>query len=127
MAIAAGSCTAWLPAAAAGPQEPPAFQARQTVTGSIALTLRFDLPQRVDEVKRRDIRLHLTGNGKNIIISMEDGSATGADGLSVSWEAQNTQGAPLSTEQQLGAYQAVISGLPLGDYTMTVTGTGYAT
>ncbi|MEJ5966853.1 M60 family metallopeptidase [Flavonifractor porci] len=127
VAIAAGSCTAWLPAAAAGPQEPPAFQARQTVTGSIALTLRFDLPQRVDEVKRRDIRLHLTGNGKNIIISMEDGSATGADGLSVSWEAQNTQGAPLSTEQQLGAYQAVISGLPLGDYTMTVTGTGYAT
>lgn len=127
VAIAAGSCTAWLPAAAAaGPQKLPALQSQQTATGSIALTLRFDLPQRTDEVKRRDIRLHLTGSNKNIVISMKDGSAAGADGLSVSWEAQNTQGAPLTTEQQLGAYQAVISGLPLGEYTMTVTGTGYA-
>lgn len=125
LAMTVGTCTAWLPAAAAAShQEGSVLQAEQT-TGSIALTLTFDLPQRADEVKSRNIQLTLTGNNKNITVSLRDGSATGADGLSITTEAQNTQGAPLTTEQQLGAYQAVISGLPLGTYAMTVTGTGY--
>ena len=127
LAMMVGPCTAWLPAAAAAsPQESLTLRTEQTATGSIALTLSFDLPQRADEVKSRDIRLTLTGSDKNITVSLKDGSATGADGLSVTTEALNTQGAPLTTEQQLGAYTAVISGLPVGEYTMTVTGTGYA-
>ena len=32
----------------------------------------------------------------------------------------------LTTENQIGAYEAVISGLPLGTYNMEVTGNGYA-
>lgn len=127
LAMMVGPCTAWLPAAAAAsPQESLTLRTEQTATGSIALTLSFDLPQRADEVKSRDIRLTLTGSDKNITVSLKDGSATGADGLSVTTEALNTQGAPLTTEQQLGAYTAVVSGLPVGEYTMTVTGTGYA-
>ena len=127
LAMMVGPCTAWLPAAAAAsPQESLTLRTEQTATGSISLTLSFDLPQRADEVKSRDIRLTLTGSDKNITVSLKDGSATGADGLSVTTEALNTQGAPLTTEQQLGAYTAVVSGLPVGEYTMTVTGTGYA-
>lgn len=125
LALVGSSCTAWLPTvAAASRQASSALQAEQT-TGSIALTLSFDLPQRVTEVKSRNIQLTLTGSGKKITVSLHDGSASGADGVSVSVQAQNTQGVPLTTEQQLGAYEAVISGLPLGAYTMTVTGTGY--
>lgn len=125
LALVGSSCTAWLPTiAAASRLEGSVLQAEQT-TGSIALTLTFDLPQRVDEVKSRNIQLTLTGNNKNITVSLKDGSAAGADGVSVSVEAQNPQGAPLTTEQQMGAYEVVLSGLPVGDYTMTVTGTGY--
>ncbi len=125
LTIAAGPCAAWLPAAAAAsPREDSVLQAGQS-TGSIALTLSFDLPQRAEEVARRDIRLTLTGNNRSITVSLKDGSATGADGLSVTTQARNAQGAPLTTEQRLGAYEAVIAGLPLGEYAMTVTGTGY--
>ena len=112
LAMMVGPCTAWLPAAAAAsPQESLTLRTEQTATGSIALTLSFDLPQRADEVKSRDIRLTLTGSDKNITVSLKDGSATGADGLSVTTEVLNTQGVPLTTEQQLGAYTAVVSGL----------------
>ena len=125
LALVGSSCTAWLPTVAAASRlESSVLQAEQT-TGSIALTLTFALPQRVDEVKSRDIRLALTGSGKNITVSLKDGSTTGDAGVSVFVEAQNTQGAPLTTEQQIGAYEVVLSGLPLGDYTMTVTGAGY--
>ena len=125
LALAAGPCAAWLPAAAAaGPQVDYVVQAEQT-TGSIALTLSFDLPQRVEEVTARDVVLTLTGNGRTISVSLKDGAFTGADGLTVAVEAQNAQGSPLTTEQRLGAYQAIISGLPLGTYTMEVAGTGY--
>lgn len=125
LAMTVGPCTAWLPAAAAASrQEVSVLQAEQT-TGSIALTLAFDLPQRADEVESRDIQLALTGGSRHITVSLKDGSAAGADGVSVSVEARNTQGAPLTTEQQIGAYEVVLSGLPVEDYTMTVTGTGY--
>ena len=75
LAMMVGPCTAWLPAAAAAnrQEENSAQQAVQTPTGSIALTLAFDLPQRADEVQSRDIRLNLTGGGKNITVSLKDG------------------------------------------------------
>ena len=44
-------------------------------TGSIALTVRFDLPQRADEVADRDLRLALTGGGRDITVSLPDGTA----------------------------------------------------
>ena len=125
LALVGSSCTAWLPTvAAASRQASSALQAEQT-TGSIALTLSFDLPQRVTEVKSRDIRLALTGSGKNITVFLNNSSATGAEGLSVSLKALNVQGVELTTESQIGAYEVVLSGLPLGDYTLAVTGTGY--
>ena len=126
LALVGSTCTTWLPnVAAASRRDSSVLQAEQS-TGSIALTLNFDLPQRVEEVRDRDIQLTLTGNDKNITVSLKDGSATGADGLSVSVEARNAQGVPLTTEQQMGAYGAVISGLPKGTYTLKLEGKGYA-
>lgn len=125
LALVGSTCTAWLPTVASASRQEYSVQTEQA-TGSIALTLSFDLPQRVDEVKSRDIQLTLTGNNKNITVSLNNGSATGADGLSVSVKALNTHGVELTTENQIGAYEAVISGLPLGTYNMEVTGNGYA-
>lgn len=125
LALVGSTCTAWLPTVASASRQEYSVQTEQA-TGSIALTLSFDLPQRVDEVKSRDIQLTLTGNNKNITVSLNNGSATGADGLSISVKALNTQGVELTTENQIGAYEAVISGLPLGTYHMNVTGEGYA-
>lgn len=125
LALVGSTCTAWLPTVASASRQEYSVQTEQA-TGSIALTLSFDLPQRVDEVKSRDIQLTLTGNNKNITVSLNNGSATGADGLSVSVKALNTQGVELTTENQIGAYEAVISGLPVGTYNMEVTGNGYA-
>lgn len=126
LALVGSTCATWLPnVAAASRRDSSVLQAEQS-TGSIALTVNFGLPQRVEEVRDRDIQLTLTGNKKNITVSLKDGSATGADGLSVSVEARNTQGVPLTTEQQMGAYGAVISGLPKGTYTLKLEGKGYA-
>ena len=125
LAMTGSLCVGWLPSAAAAAESETSSTEVTQATGSIGLTLTFALPQRVDEVKDRNIYLTLTGNGKNIVIDLAAGSATGEQGLSVSVEALNTQGAPLTTEQQMGAYEAVVSGLPLGEYTMTVTGQGY--
>lgn len=128
LAMTAGMCATWLPAASAAYIDRQAYSAQtdQEATGSIALTLNFDLPQRTNAVKSRDIRLTLTGNNKNITVSLANGSATGTEGLSVSVKALNTQGVELTTESRIGAYTAVISGLPLGTYHMEVTGDGYA-
>lgn len=125
LALVGSTCTAWLPTVASASRQKYSVQTEQA-TGSIALTLRFDLPQRADEVESRNIQLTLTGNNKHITVSLNNGSATGADGLSVSVKALNTQGVELTTENQIGAYEAVISGLPLGTYHMEVTGNGYA-
>ena len=117
---------AWLPAASAA-QADSTSQVRQD-TGSIAVTVRFDLPQRVDEVNSRGLRLQITGPGVNAAVSLADGTVSGS-GLTaqqVQLEQQNTQGVPLTTEQQLGFSQAVLSQLPLGTYTLTLTGKGYA-
>lgn len=125
LALVGSSCATWLPTSVAASRlEGSVLQAEQT-TGSIALTLTFDLPQRVDEVKSRDIQLTLTGSNKNITVSLKDGSATGINSGSVSVEARNTQGVSLTTEQQIGSYEVILSGLPRGTYEMTVSGTGY--
>ena len=125
LALVGSTCASWLPTAAAASRlEVSALQTEQA-TGSVALTLTFALPQKVEEVKSRNIQLTLTGNGKHVTVSLRDGQTTGGDGLSVSVEARNTLGAPLTTEEQMGAYAAVLSGLPKGTYTLKLEGRGY--
>ena len=107
LAMTAGMCATWLPAASAADSGRQAYSVEtdQEATGSIALTLNFDLPQRMDEVTDRNIQLTLTGNGKNITVFLKNGTADGADGLSVSVKALNTQGVEMTTEGRIGAYE----------------------
>ena len=123
LALTGSFCTIGypVPAAAAGAER------ASDATGSIALTVRFDLPQQADEVADRDLRLTLTGSGKAVTVSLADGTADGADGLAVSVEAQNVHGVPLTTEEQIGYYQVTVDGLATGDYTMALSGRGYTT
>ena len=126
LALVGSTCAAWLPTVASASRQEYSVQTEKA-TGSIALTLNFDLPQRVDEVKDRGIKLTLTNSSSQKVaeVNLSNGTYT-ADGLSVSVKALNTQGVELTTENQIGAYEAVISGLPLGTYHMNVTGEGYA-
>ncbi len=126
IALTGSLCTTWLPAMAAAQSITPDAQTVRQTTGSIALTLRLGLPQRVEEADSRAIQLRLSGNGTEMTLSLASGQATGADRLRTTVEKQNSQGAPLTTEAQLGRYEATVSGLPLGTYTLTLTGKGYA-
>ena len=123
LALTSSFCTIGYPAALAA----SGAEHEADPTGSIALTVRFDLPQQADEVADRDLRLTLTGSGKAVTVSLADGSADGADGLAVSVEAQNIHGVPLTTEEQIGYYQVTVDGLATGDYTMALSGRGYTT
>ena len=63
VALTGSLCTAWLPAAAAA-AETTALE--KPATGSIALTLSFDLPQRVDAVRAQEVALAAAGGGEVI-------------------------------------------------------------
>ena len=113
-------CVAALPAGAA--------EAAPPLTGSIGLTLRFDLPQLADKAGRRDIRLKVTGAGGTVSLSLPSGEETEESTLNAGiWaEADNADGAPLGGERYVGFYKAELTGLPAGqEYTVALTGTGY--
>ena len=134
LAMVGSLCTTWLPSAAAvSTREDTAKSVSQT-TGSIALTIRFALPQTAAGVARRGIKLQLTDGSQNtatIDLETKAVSGTGITAGQVSVEKQNVQGVTRTTEEQIGYYQVVLSGLPADkavgkEYTLTLTGAGYA-
>ena len=134
LAMVGSLCTTWLPSAAAvSTQENSAESVSQT-TGSIALTIRFGLPQTAAGVAQRGIKLQLTDGSQNtatIDLETREVSGTGITAGQVSVEKQNVQGVALTTEEQIGYYQVVLSGLEADkavgkEYTLTLTGAGYA-
>lgn len=134
LAMVGSLCTTWLPSAAAvSTREDTAKSVSQT-TGSIALTIRFGLPQTAAGVAQRGIKLQLTDGSQNtatIDLETKAVSGTGITAGQVSVEKQNVQGVTRTTEEQIGYYQVVLSGLPADkavgkEYTLTLTGAGYA-
>lgn len=110
--MACSLCAAGLPAA--GAADP------QALTGSIGLTLRFDLPQTPDSAAGRDIRLRVTGGGTDITVPLPGGTQ------SVPVQVKNVDGAPLNGEGRVGYYTVELTGLPAGQkYQVELTGTGY--
>ena len=90
------------------------------LTGSIGLILRFDLPQTPENAAGRNIRLQVTGGGKDVTVPLPNGTAD------VPVEVDNISGAPLTNENVLGYYKAELTGLPAGQtYQVALTGTGY--
>ena len=99
-------------------------------TGSIALTVYFDLPQTKAGVDGRNITLRLSGGEKEIEVPLSAGAASvNSLGAQVSVEVKNAAGETWVNEERIGAYQAVLSGLPAQgvEYILTLTGQGYGT
>ena len=112
-------CVAALPAGAA--------EAAPALTGSIGLTLRFDLPQLADPAESREICLKVTGAGGTVSLPLPGGKAVENTLNAGIWaEADNIDGAPLGGERYVGFYKAELTGLPAGqEYRVALTGTGY--
>lgn len=114
LVMACSLCVAGLPAASAA--DAPAL------TGSIGLTLRFDLPQMPDSAAGRDIRLRVAGGGTDIAVPLPGGTQA------VPVLVKNVDGAPLNGEGRVGYYTVELTGLPAGQkYQVELTGTGYQT
>ena len=111
--MACSLCLTGLPAASA--EAPPA------PTGSLGLTLRFDLPQTPNSAAGRGIQLHVTGSGKDVTVSLPEGTSD------IPVQVNNVDGAPLNGEGRVGYYVVELPGLPIGEYTVELTGKGYKT
>ena len=122
LAIAGSLCTVPLPAAAAAVQPVSTVSQAQ---GAITLTLAFPLPQRVEEIRARDIQLRLTGQGKDVTFPLHSSQTAAQDGVTAQVEELNARGTALTTEVRLGYYRVQLSGLEKGEYTLTLTGRGY--
>ena len=96
---------------------------------SITLTVKFDLPQSLDNVKKRDMKLKLTKNGENATFSFNTASKTGTgfQYASSEVEAKNKNGVEITTESLVGSYDMVISHLETGNYTIELSGEGFTT
>ena len=100
------------------------------LTGSIGLTIRFDLPQTAAGAAARNIRLQVSSGGQTTVIPLPQGmdgeNALDAD---ISVSVKNTDGAVLINESRVGYYEVVLSGLPAGgtQYDLALTGDGYKT
>lgn len=97
-----------------------AGQSSGALTGSIGLTLRFDLPQTKENAAGRNITLQVSGGGKNISVPLPGGTAD------IPVEVDNRDGVPLTNEAYVGYYKVELNGLPAGEtYQITLTGNGY--
>lgn len=98
------------------------------LTGSIGLTLRFDLPQTADGAAGRNIQLQVSRGGQRTVAALPSGTVS-ENGLSaaVSVSVKNTDGVELTNESRVGYYEVELSGLPAGgaQYELSLTGTGY--
>lgn len=128
LTLALSLWTGALPAAYAA----PAAQEGQTqaLTGSIGLTIRFDLPQTAESAAGREIALQVSGPGGTAVVSLPDGTLkSNSLGARAAVLVKNENGVELTSETRVGYYEAELSGLPAGGarYTLTLTGTGYKT
>ncbi len=125
------ACSLLLAGLPQGRAAAPAAGAEQSagVTGSIGLSVRFDLPQTAANAAGRGIRLQVSRGGQRTVVALPGGAVPeNGLGAEVSVSVKNVDGAPLTTEEQVGSYQVELSGLSAGGarYEVDLTGTGYA-
>ncbi len=98
----------------------------QAVTGNITATLRFDYPQLLENVKQREITAVFSHGKEELGRVTLDGTKTVKFGT---YDAQitvkNRDGAPLTTEAEIGYFDIAVYNLPLGEYTFCFSGKGY--
>ena len=96
---------------------------------SIVLTVKFHLPQSLDTIKKRNMKLKLTKNEENATFSFNTATKTGTGFQYASAEvvAKNKNGIELTTESLIGSYDMMVSHLETGNYTIELSGEGFAT
>ncbi len=95
-------------------------------TGSISATVRFELPQTVKEVEKRDIKLKITKENETATVSLNSGTISGGfSQADVKVAALNSNGIEITTENIVGFYQVVVSNLETGNYELELSGNGY--
>lgn len=115
-------CSMLAPAAALGDEKDAG------ATASLAVTLRFDYLQRMDEVERRAITVTLADAGGNALgaYNLSADEKTGFENLAVERVVKNQDGGVWSGEPNIGYYDLYIDGLPAGGaYTLLFAGEGY--
>ena len=98
------------------------------LTGSIGLTIRFDLPQTAAGAAARNLQLQVSSGGKTVAVSLPHGTdGVNTLGADVSVTVKNTDGVELTNESRVGYYEVELAGLPAGgtQYELVLTGDGY--
>ncbi len=110
----------------------PAARADGTVTGqalgSIAATLRLDFPQRLEEIRERNVQVELFQDGARLgrlSLGWEDGGAQ-VGGFPAAVALRNEDGGELGGGSWPGYLDVTVENLPQGDYALEFTGEGYA-
>lgn len=127
LAIICSLLVGGIPVAQAVPAE-ERFTKGAALTGSIGLTLRFDLPQSVDSAAGWVIQLQVSRGGQKTVVVLPGGQTVeNGLGAQISAMVKNVDGAPLTTEGRVGVYQVELSGLPAegAQYELTLTGAGH--
>lgn len=97
------------------------------ITGSVKATLRFDYPQLLSNVQKKNINVTLYDKDGNSMAEIPfDGEASGAAGDRTAVSKKNTEGGLLTDESgEIGYFDVDISNLPLGKYSFGFKGDGY--
>ena len=106
----------------------PAAQAAETEgSGTLSATLRIDLPQSLDALEDRNIRVELLRDGRSLgdlPLAREDGDAE-LGGYPAVVAPRNRDGGELGGGDWPGYLDLTVSGLPKGSYCLSFTGEGY--
>lgn len=99
----------------------------EEITGKIKATLRFDYPQLVSNVSKKNISVTLYDEDGNSMGEIPfEGSVNGAISSNTTVTKKNTEGGVLTDESgEIGYFDVDISDLPLGNYRMEFEGDGY--
>lgn len=99
----------------------------ETATGSVKATLRFDYPQMLSNVQKKNINVTLYDKDGNSMVEIPfDGEASGAVSDRTVVIKKNTEGGFLTDDSgEIGYFDVDISNLPLGKYSFGFKGDGY--
>ena len=97
------------------------------VLGTVAATLRLDFPQRLEEIRERDVQVALFRDGERLgrlSLGWEDGGAQ-VGGYPAAVALRNEDGGELGGGSWPGYLDVTVENLPQGDYALEFTGEGY--
>jgi len=96
------------------------------LTGNIKTTIRFDYPEKIDSVIKKNITISLIKDNNEIAQTVLSGSGnTSQNGYAVNVTAKNIDGMPITTEDIIYYFDIEFERLPVGQYNIRLSGKGY--